>query len=172
MTSMRRYLVLGLLPFMVVPARMASADPLVSRAMATPQSVAQTHKNSVGVLAIPKLNVTARAYIGVTLKVFDKGVGIWPGSPSFGAKGNIVIGGHRTSGIRPFFNIDKLLPGDVINLTSRGHTSQYVVQKTFVVKPTATWILNPSSDAELTLFSCHPKGSTSRRFVVRATLVQ
>lgn len=167
MKLVRRYLLLGLVPFMLLPAQSVAADPLVRPTLQRPAA-----NKPLGVLTIPKLKVTSKVFSGVTMNIFDRGVGQWPGGPAFGDPGNIVIGGHRTSGKRPFYNIDKLAPGDIITLTSRGRVANYAVDKIFIVKPTATWILQPSTEARLTLFSCHPKGSTSRRIVAQATLIQ
>jgi sortase A len=103
---------------------------------------------------------------------FAKGVGQWPGTPRPGQRGNIVLGGHRTSGKKPFANIDKLVPGDIITLTTRGLTYRYSVTESLIVKPTDIWITDPTKNATLTLFACHPKGKTTQRYVVRAALVQ
>jgi sortase A len=37
-----------------------------------------------------------------------------------------------------------------------------------IVKPTDTWIVNPTPTATLTLFACHPPGSAAKRIVIRA----
>jgi sortase A len=120
---------------------------------------------------IEKINVTAPVYMGISMSVFAKGVGQWPGTPRPGQRGNIVLGGHRTSASKPFANIDKLAKGDIISLTTGGKTFRYVVTKTLIVKPTAIWITDPTRDATLTLFACHPKGKTTHRYVVRASLL-
>jgi len=125
-----------------------------------------------GTIAIPRLGVRAAIYEGVTMTNFAKGVGQWPGTPRPGQRGNIVLGGHRTSGKKPFANIDKLVPGDIITLTTRGLTYRYSVTESLIVKPTDIWITDPTKNATLTLFACHPKGKTTQRYVVRAALVQ
>lgn len=122
-------------------------------------------------LRIDKINVTAPVYMGISMNVFDKGVGQWPGTPRPGQRGNIVLGGHRTAASKPFADIDKLKKGDVISLRSGGKTFRYVVTKAFVVKPTAIWITDPTRNATLTLFACHPKGKITHRYVVRASLL-
>ncbi len=126
---------------------------------------------SIGTLSIPRIKVTASIFVGITDVQFDEGVGEWPGSPLPGARGNIVIGGHRTSGHRPFANINKLKNGDAIYLSRGARTYKYVVSKSMVVAKTTIWITKPTPTATLTLFSCHPPGKTSHRFVIRATYV-
>lgn len=126
---------------------------------------------TVGHIEIPGIKVKHTIYKGVTDRQFDRGVGFWPGTASPGAKGNVVIGGHRTSNPRPFYSIEKLKKGDVIKISRPGKTFTYRVSQVFVVRPTAMWIVKQTPQAVLTLFTCHPRGSTSKRYVVRATLV-
>jgi sortase A len=140
----------------------ATTDHLVSSS--------RTQKQ-MGLLHIPRLRVTTPIFNGVTNAQFDIGVGQWPGSPKPGAKGNIVIGGHRTSAKRPFADIDKLKNGDEMFLYRDGKKYRYVVSKSMIVTRTAMWIINPTSTPTLTLFSCHPKGQISHRYVIRATFV-
>ncbi len=126
----------------------------------------------VGKLTIPRLQVSETIYKGVTDDQFDVGVGYWPGTALPGARGNMVIGGHRTSAHRPFYDIQKLKVGDLIVVSRPQRTVRYRVTRTFVVRPTAIWIVRPTKAASITLFTCHPRGSISHRYVVRATLVK
>ena len=128
-------------------------------------------QKTMGRLQIPALRVNETIYEGVTDAQFDIGVGQLKGVPPLGTKGNIVIGGHRTSAKRPFVNIDRLKNGDEIIVHRNGKKFRYVVSKTFVVTKHAMWILRPTTNSTLTLFSCHPKGKTSHRYVIRATFV-
>lgn len=126
----------------------------------------------VGKLTIPRLKVRATIYKGVTNVQFDRGVGFWPGTALPGTRGNVVIGGHRTAAKRPFYNIEKMKTGDLISVSRPGRSFTYKVTKVFIVRPTDVWIVKPTSTSTLTLFTCHPRGSTSKRYVVRATLVK
>ena len=130
---------------------------------------AKTYKQ-IGTLTISKLNVTSTIYMGITNDVFDRGVGQWPGSAKPGTRGNLVIGGHRTSARRPFSNIDQLRGGDIISIAVGTTTYKYVVTGHSIVKPTSVWITDQTSSATLTIFSCHPKGKVTSRYVVRAVL--
>jgi sortase A len=164
---MRRIALLLTVLACVLPASAATAAAPSSLA-----SIATLAKPaSIGTLSIPRLKVTAHIYVGVTDTQFNLGVGEWPGSPLPGTTGNIVIGGHRTSGHRPFANINKLKIGDEIQITRGAQTFKYVVSKSMVVSKTAMWITKPTPTATLTLFSCHPVGKTSHRFVIRAAYV-
>ena len=130
---------------------------------------AKTYKK-VGTLSISKLKVTSPIYMGITDDVFDRGIGQWPGSAKPGTRGNLVLGGHRTSASRPFSNIDKLRSGDTISIKVGTKVYRYVVTGHSIVKPTAVWITKQTPNATLTLFSCHPKGKTTSRYIVRAVL--
>lgn len=125
----------------------------------------------IGSIEIPKLGVRERLMFGVTLRNIDLGPSQWPGSGSVGRPGNMVVAGHRVTHSRPFRNLDKLVPGDVIVVTARGTTATYRVATSFVVTPDRTDIANPTVAPVLTLFACHPPGSARQRFVVRADLV-
>jgi sortase A len=122
----------------------------------------------VGAIAIPRIDVIQNLYRGVTLPTLDKGVGWWPGTAMPGQVGNVVLGGHRVSKKKPFRNLDQLQPGDEIFLSSADGDFVYVVDRTFIVQPTDVWIIDQTTDATLTLFACHPPGSTRERIVVVA----
>lgn len=122
----------------------------------------------VGAIAIPRIDVIQNLYRGVTLPTLDKGVGWWPGTAMPGQVGNVVLGGHRASKKKPFRNLDQLQPGDEIFLSSADGDFVYVVDRTFIVQPTDVWIIDQTTDATLTLFACHPPGSTRERIVVVA----
>jgi len=122
----------------------------------------------IGELVIPALLLTQTIYQGVTLPTLDKGVGYWPGTAMPGHVGNVVLGGHRVSKKKPFRNIDLLVPGNEIYLTTAEGTFVYAVTGTQIVEPTEIWIINQGETATLTLFACHPPHSTKQRIVVFA----
>ena len=122
----------------------------------------------IGELVIPALLLTQTMYRGVTMPTLDKGVGYWPGTAMPGHVGNVVLGGHRVSKQKPFRNIDLLVPGDEIYLTTDEGTFVYAVSGTQIIEPTDTWIINQSESATLTLFACHPPHSTKQRIAVYA----
>jgi len=124
----------------------------------------------IGTLSISRLKVSSPIYMGITDDVFDKGIGQWPGSARPGTRGNLVLGGHRTSGTRPFHNIDKLRRGDIISISVGSKRYKYLVTGYSIVKPTAISITKQTPTATLTMFSCHPKGKITSRYVVRAVL--
>jgi len=166
---MRRSALLALATLLVLPYAPSRAEAATHALPVASKSDALVF---VGRISIPRLKVSTTIYKGVTDLQFDRGVGYWPGTGILGGKGNVVLGGHRTSNPRPFYNIEKMKVGDLITVSRPGKSFRYRVQKVMVVKPTALWIVDPTSRPTLTLFTCHPRGSTSKRYVVRATLLR
>ena len=121
----------------------------------------------IGEIRIPKIGLVHPVYEGVTLTVVDRGPGHWPGSAVPGQLGNAVFAGHRVTHSHPFRHVDKLVPGDEIIFVMPNGTFTYKMTKQEIVKPTDTWIVNPTPDATLTLFACHPPGSAAKRIVIR-----
>jgi sortase A len=122
----------------------------------------------VGAIYIPRIELLQTIYRGVTLPTLDKGIGWWPGTAMPGQVGNVVLGGHRVSKKKPFRHLDKLQPGDEIFLSSEDGDFVYTVRETFIVQPSDVWIIDQTEAATLTLFACHPPGSTRERIVVVA----
>jgi len=131
----------------------------------------------VGRLEIPAIGVRAPFFIGVHDDVVRYGPGLWPGTPLPGGAGNAVLAGHRTTHTRPFADLDRLAPGDVVRASvGGGRTTEFRVVETTIV-PEATYVehvLRPSAGgraATITLFACTPKGERTHRIVVRARSV-
>ncbi|MBM3638594.1 MAG: class E sortase [Actinobacteria bacterium] len=92
---------------------MASPSPM-SDSSTSGKVVKPSKYVEVARLVIPSLGITEKVVPGTTMDVYDRGVGLWPTSPLAGQRGNFVVGGHRTSGHKPFRNIDKLRVSDSI----------------------------------------------------------
>jgi sortase A len=111
-------------------------------------------------------------YEGIRNTTLDYGPGHWPGSALPGQVGNVVVAGHRTSKHRVFHDVHELEPGDEIIFTADDGTEQvYAVREVEIVQPDAIWIVDPTDTPTVTLFACHPPGSTTQRIVVHGDLV-
>jgi sortase A len=121
----------------------------------------------VGEIQIPKIGLNHKVFEGISLTVINKGPGHWPGSAMPGQLGNAVFAGHRTTYSKPFNKLNELVPGDEIIFHTADGTFVYTMTKTEIVKPTDVWIVDPTPDATITLFACHPPGSARQRIVVR-----
>lgn len=124
----------------------------------------------VGIIEIPKIEMTKTMFEGVSLTVLDYGPGHWPGTAMPGHRGNVVIAGHRTSHDRPFRRLDELVPGDEMFLSTLEGRFRYLVVSTEIVDPTAIRIIEQRDGHTATLFACHPPGSTRERIVVHLEL--
>ncbi len=123
----------------------------------------------VGTISIPAIQLNEqKMYLGYSDPTYDKGVGLWPGAPKPGEAGNVVLGGHRTSGPKPFRRVDELKAGDEVIVTTADGTFVYIVEGVGVYPKAqaADVVLAQTSAAKMTLFACHPPGKVTHRIVV------
>jgi sortase A len=99
-----------------------------------------------------------------------KGPGIYDHTPFPGARGTTGIAGHRTTYLAPFRHIDRLGPGDDIEVDMPYATFHYRVQKRQIVTPDSLWIIRRQPYDRLVLSACHPLYSAAKRIVVFARL--
>ena len=123
-------------------------------------------------IKIPKIGVDVVVVEGTSASALRAGAGHYPETPLPCEGGNVAIARHRTTYGKPFANIDRLGPGDVIVLeTPVGSCTYEVSRAPFVVlADERSVVANTPGHAGLTLTSCHPKGSASHRIVVAATM--
>lgn len=124
-------------------------------------------------IKIPAINVDTVVVEGTSASALRAGAGHYPSTPLPCEPGNVAIAGHRTTYGKPFYNVDRLKAGDEIILTTPIGTCVYRVRGTPTIHSPKDWsvIANDPSRSELTLTSCHPKGSAKQRIVVKADLV-
>lgn len=99
-------------------------------------------------------------------------VGHIPGTSLPGDGGNIGLAGHRDTFFRKLRDIE---PDDEIRLVTPDGTFSYRVQRTDIVWPKDTWVLDDTGRPALTLVTCYPFtyiGSAPQRFIVRAVELQ
>ena len=146
---------------------------------APPEPVAQDFPKDIvagGVVAeirIPAIDVKKYVVAGVSVKDLRKGVGHFPNTPFPGQLGNASIAGHRTTYGQPFYRLDKLRKGDDIQVsTILGGTYVYVVTGSEEVGKNDYRVISDSDPnvPTLTLVTCTPIGTASRRLIVHATL--
>lgn len=118
---------------------------------------------------------------GVSVADLKEGPGHYPDTPLPGQAGNSAIAGHRTTYGAPFGNVDRLVPGDEITVTTIQGTFTYLVRQTEIVSPSQVEVLqadhwdfdgDPTTiENALTLTACHPKYSARQRIIIAAELV-
>lgn len=122
---------------------------------------------------IPAIDVDVVVVEGITPSALRAGAGHYPQTPLPCEIGNMAIAGHRTTYGKPFGNLDRLKPGDTIEVTTPIGGCIYQLQKApYVVPPFDISVLDATPDRTLTLTTCHPRGSAAERLIVKATWVK
>lgn len=150
----------------------------LDRQMASPD-IAQSYRerklqegDALTRIKIPALGVDTVVVEGTSASALRAGAGHYPSTPLPCDPGNVGIAGHRTTYGKPFANVDRLKAGDEIILETPIGTCVYVVRGAPTIHSPRDWTVvdNDPSKSELTLTSCHPKGSAKQRIVVKADL--
>lgn len=120
-------------------------------------------------LVIPALKVDTVVVEGTGSSALRAGAGHYPNTPLPGEEGNVAIAGHRTTYGKPFANLDRLAVGDQVVLETPIGRHQYrITRPPFVVSNTDFGVISQTPGRTLTLTTCHPKGSTRERLIIRA----
>jgi sortase A len=124
-------------------------------------------------LRIPALEMNEVVVEGIETEDLQKGPGHYPRSADpWEPEGKVAIAGHRTTYGAPFWDLDKLGPGDEITVVTEEGTFEYVVSRTRIVAPTATGVTAPTSHPTLILTTCNPRFSAAERLVVFADRIE
>lgn len=124
----------------------------------------------VAKLEIARLGVEGIVEEGLDAKTLKKAIGMSLTSARPGEPGNVVLAAHRDT---YFAGLRNAKSGDLVVLsTTDGNKHRYRISKTFVVDPSAHWVMNSSPKKRmLTLITCYPfryVGSAPQRFIVQA----
>jgi sortase A len=125
----------------------------------------------LGRIEIRKIDLAVMILEGTDNRALRHAVGHIPETALPGQPGNVGIAGHRDTFFRGLRNIAM---NDEITLTTLNGSFRYVVDFSEVVEPDDTEVLDPSSDATLTLVTCYPfyyVGPAPKRLIVRAHLI-
>ena len=126
----------------------------------------------VGRIDLPTLHRKYVVVQGTDSGSLRKGPGHYPKTPLPGQGGTVAIAGHRTTYGAPFRTVNKLKPGQEIDLQMPYGRFVYRVERVQIVPPTALWITKRVPGRErLVLSACHPLYSASQRIIAFARLV-
>ncbi len=135
----------------------------------------------IGQLEIPAIGVSKTIVQGVQRDTLREGPGHYPGTPLPGQPGNAAIAGHRTTHGAPFYDLDQVSPGDIIEIETIDGRYSYEIQAQtspegdergyLIVDPSDVSVIGDHGDNRLTLTACHPKFSARQRIVVTALLI-
>ena len=130
----------------------------------------------LAILRIPRLGEGYKVPVveGVRASDLSRGVGHYPTTAPPGAVGNFALAGHRATNGEPFRNLDRMRRGDSIVVETRDTWLTYVVDRTRIVRPSDTWVIDPvpgrpgaePRERLLTLTTCHPRWSSTYRLIV------
>jgi sortase A len=124
------------------------------------------------IMKIPDLDLNEVVVEDITTEALQKGPGHYPKSADpWDGEGKVAIAGHRTTYGAPFWDLDKLEPGDEIRLETEKGAFDYVVSRSRIVAPTAIEVTLPTSRPTLILTTCNPRFSAAERLIVFADLV-
>ncbi len=130
-------------------------------------------ENLIGILSIPKIDLTVGIGEGVDNTTLKYSVGHFAETAKPGQKGNLCLIGHRSYAYGQFFNrLDELEKNDEIIIESKGNIYKYKVTETKVVKPEEVSVLDQTKDSQITLITCTPIRVGSHRLVVKGALIQ
>jgi sortase A len=127
---------------------------------------------AIGRIVISRINLDVVAVQGTDTASLQKGPGHYPLTPFPGQGGTTAIAGHRTTYLAPFRHLDRLEPGDEIEIDMPYANFSYRVQETRVVASTDVGIVHKVGYERLVLTACHPLYSAAERIVAFAKLDQ
>ncbi len=168
------------------PQRRAKLLPYVTSAMADPVPVDEFIAPRQGALAAPVAGAPQPTHLlipAITLdtpvkevfvvdgawEVADYAAGYLHGTGMPGEKGNTVLAGHAGLRGAVFRDLGSLVAGDDIFIDAAGWRYRYRVRESKSVSPTQIEMLDPTSNATLTLMTC--TNWDTQRLVVVADLV-
>jgi len=148
-------------------ARTSSTSTTTDTASATGGASA---RGLVGRIDVPRLKLSVLAREGIDGKTLRVAAGHIPGTALPGDAGNAGFAAHRDTFFRPLKSVRE---GDAVVVTTPRGVYRYAVTDTRIVEPADVSVLDPTTDAILTLVTCYPFeyiGNAPQRFIVRATL--
>jgi len=127
-------------------------------------------------IMIPKIGVDTEIVEGTDAEIsLNQGVWRIPISSTPFSGGNTVLTAHRYKFTPPsnktFYLLDKLEPGDEIKILWQGKLFIHNVSETKVVSPDNVEVLKNTKNPIITLITCTPLFTSSKRLVVTAHLV-
>lgn len=127
----------------------------------------------IGLLTIPKIDLVVPIGEGVSDLTMQYTVAHFENTALPGQTGNCSIAGHRNYLWGEHFNrLDELEVNDAIILSDNQKTYTYMVTDKQVVDPEDLWVLDQTSDSQITLITCTPIRIATHRLIVKGTLTQ
>jgi LPXTG-site transpeptidase (sortase) family protein len=126
-------------------------------------------------LTIPSIQLQEDIHEVKSLKSIRNDIWRRPNTSTPSRGGNTVLVGHRFTYSNPtgvLYNLDKVKIGDEIGLEWQQKRYVYRVKQIRTVEPTDSSVEAPTTDSQLTLYTCTPLWNPKQRLVVIAQLEQ
>jgi sortase A len=124
------------------------------------------------ILQIPSIEVDVVVVEGTDVVDLKSGPGHYARTDDpWDPRGRVAVAGHRTTYGAPFWDLDKVRPGEGVRLITELGTFDYRVTGSREVRPSAVKVLRPTPEPSLVLTTCAPKFSAARRLIVFAERV-
>jgi len=126
----------------------------------------------VGLLSVPKLDLSLPIYEGTEESVLKKGVGHYSKSSLPGENNNIVLSGHRDTVFREF---ERIGLGDQLIVRMGEDEYMYKVKKVRIVDKDDRTVMVPKPKETLTVTTCYPFqyiGNAPKRYVLIAERIK
>lgn len=128
-------------------------------------------ENILGILKLPKIDLEVPIIEGTNPQNLKYAVGHFTETAGIGKKGNCAIAGHRSYTYNEYFNrLIEMEIGDEIIVNTKEKEFVYIVYEKKIVEPTEISVLDSTNDATITLVTCHPERSSSKRLVVKGRI--
>ncbi len=125
-------------------------------------------------LIIPRIQIKAEILEGTSIETLSEKEGVWrePNTSTPPEKNNMVLAGHRRQFLPPntvtFYLLPKLKKGDYIIVFWNSQKYQYEVIKSFETNRYDSTIYEETNNTTLTLYTCTPVWTATKRWVVQA----
>ncbi|HXF35998.1 MAG TPA: sortase [Actinomycetota bacterium] len=131
----------------------------------------------IAILRIPAIDLDVVVVEGTDAASLAKGPGHYVDTAyPWQDEGRVGIAGHRTTYGAPFWSLDRLRPGDGIELATEYGTFTYRVTRTAITAPDGLLrngrsVLAQTREPTLVLTTCNPRFSAAQRLIVFAARI-
>jgi LPXTG-site transpeptidase (sortase) family protein len=150
--------------------------PALAGANATilpPETASLEAATPINRLRIPEIGIDGVINEGQDDSTLDKGIWHRPNTSSPDSGRNTVFAAHRfkyLSGSNTFFYLDKLKVHDEFTVLWGNQAYTYTIFSIETVGPTSFSIESPTTDPQVTLYTCTPLWTSKKRLVIHAKL--
>lgn len=153
----------------------STKQTLTSLATGSTESQAPPSDPNAGTnhLVVPSMLLNEPIYDGNSAATLNKGIWRRPNTSTPDKGSNTVLSAHRYTYTNPrgtFYYLDKIKIGDTIALFWESKQYVYTVTSTTTVKATQVEVESPTTESQLTLYTCTPLWLPKDRLVVTAKL--